>query len=337
MTPSKPISPRSQSRSRGMCAVIGTPLRSMKAGISVATPAPSAAAKPGRCTSRKLRSEMSTAAYSRPAVTEPYATKCFAQAASDSADDRSVPWKPRTLARAMRALSQGSSPGPSALRPQRGSRETSSIGAKVIASPSAAPSRAASRAVRSQTSVVEDAGFSERDRKERAMAVDDVQTQQQRNAEPRLLHRQSLHLVRGRGADQVQQIADGAVDDRLRGVPRDHRPGERMARRGHRQLPQLLGQRHPGYQGVDATHRRLRSGTQEALMMACCRLVNGCARQGLHETNDDKPRPRRHEAFVLKDARKRRALRVLPDRPPMPGFARVAAARHRACRTARRR
>ena len=133
-----------------MCAVIGTPLRSVKDGISVATPARTAATKPGRCTSRKARSEMSTAAYSRPAVTAPYATKCFAQAASDSADDRSVPWKPRTLACAMRALSQGSSPGPSAVRPQRGSRDTSSIGAKVIASPSAAPSRAASRAVRSQ-------------------------------------------------------------------------------------------------------------------------------------------------------------------------------------------
>ena len=48
----------------------------------------------------------------------------------------------------MRCAEQGSSPGPSTMRPQRGSRATSSIGAKVMASPSAAASTAASRAER---------------------------------------------------------------------------------------------------------------------------------------------------------------------------------------------
>ena len=60
---------------------------------------------------------------------------------------------------------------------------------------------------------VEDARLRERDRKERAMAVDDVQADQQRNAKPRILDGQSLHLVRGPGTDHVQQIADRAVDD----------------------------------------------------------------------------------------------------------------------------
>ena len=41
----------------------------------------------------------------------------------------------------------GSSPGPSALRPHRGSRDTSSMGANVMARPSAAASRADSLAV----------------------------------------------------------------------------------------------------------------------------------------------------------------------------------------------
>ena len=45
------------------------------------------------------------------------------------------------------------------------------------------------------------------------MAVDDVQADQQRNAKPRILDGQSLHLVRGPGTDHVQQIADRAVDD----------------------------------------------------------------------------------------------------------------------------
>ena len=73
------------------------------------------------------------------------------------------------------------------------------------------------------------------------MAVDDVQADQQRNAEPRLLDGQSLHLVRGPGTDHVQQIADRAVDDRLRGIPRDHRPGDRIAGGSHRKLAQLFG------------------------------------------------------------------------------------------------
>ena len=47
------------------------PARSVKAGMMAATPAATAAANGGRCTSCKLRSETSTDAYSRPAVTGP--------------------------------------------------------------------------------------------------------------------------------------------------------------------------------------------------------------------------------------------------------------------------
>ncbi len=151
-TPSKPSLSRRWSRSRAPFAVIGMPARSVNAGMIVATPAATAASNGGKWTSCSVRSEMSTEAYSRPAVTGPYAQKCFAHAASESGDDKSWPWKPRILAAAILAASHASSPGPSAVRPQRGSRETSSIGAKVSPSPSCAASLAASRAVSSQAS-----------------------------------------------------------------------------------------------------------------------------------------------------------------------------------------
>ena len=69
----------------------------------------------------------------------------------------------------------GSSPGPSTPRPQRGSRAISSIGAKVMLTPSQLASRAASRAVSSQISRIEHGGFGQHHRKRGAVAVDDVE------------------------------------------------------------------------------------------------------------------------------------------------------------------
>ena len=53
------------------------------------------------------------------------------------------PWKPRTWAAATAAPRKGSSPAPSMIRPQRGSRAMSTIGAKVQWIPTARASRAA--------------------------------------------------------------------------------------------------------------------------------------------------------------------------------------------------
>ena len=91
MTPSKPCLMRSQSCNKALFAVMGTPARSLNAGMMATTPAATAAANGGKCTSCNVRSEMSTLAYSRPAVTAPYAQKCLAHAASDSALFRSRP------------------------------------------------------------------------------------------------------------------------------------------------------------------------------------------------------------------------------------------------------
>src|SRR3546814_6031443 len=68
--------------------------------------------------------------------------------------------------------------------------------------------------------------LAERDRKQRAMAVNDVEADQQRNSKPRFLDGDALHLVRRAGADHVQQIADRAVADRLGGVAGDDRRSE---------------------------------------------------------------------------------------------------------------
>ena len=61
----------------------------------------------------------------------------------------------------------------------------------------------------------------------RAVAVDDVEADQQRNAEPRLLDGDALHLVHGPGADQVEQVADRAVRMDSVESPAMHRAGDR--------------------------------------------------------------------------------------------------------------
>src|SRR6476659_1160049 len=61
----------------------------------------------------------------------------------------SAPWKPRTRAAAITEPRYGSSPEPSTMRPHRGSRAMSTMGANVQWRPFAAPSAAATRAARS--------------------------------------------------------------------------------------------------------------------------------------------------------------------------------------------
>mmetsp|Transcript_35901 Transcript_35901/g.101056 ORF Transcript_35901/g.101056 Transcript_35901/m.101056 type:complete len:272 (+) Transcript_35901:1621-2436(+) len=120
--------------------------------MTVSAPASNEALKAGRWTSRRLASEISTKLYSMPPLTPPYAAKCFGQARREAAAPRSSPWKPRTRAFASSVPRWTSSPEPSATRPQRWSRATSTIGAKVQWMPRAVASSAVARAVRRASS-----------------------------------------------------------------------------------------------------------------------------------------------------------------------------------------
>ena len=168
---------------------------------------------------------------------------------------RSSPWKPRTLASAKRDANQGSSPGPSAIRPQRGSRVTSSIGAKVNAIPSSAASAAATRAVRSQSSGIECGGLGERNRENGPVPMDDVEAKQQGNAEAGFLHRHSLNRPHRLGAPEIEHAADPPRANARFGVARQHRPGHDAVGRRHGELADFFLKRHRRQQRVEAVHR----------------------------------------------------------------------------------
>ena len=91
---------------------------------------------------------------------------------------------------------------------------------------------------------IERRGLRERHGKDRAVTVDHVEPDQQRNAEPRFLDGDSLHVVNVLCADEVEQIAESAVADRVRGIAGDDGPGDRVRRGGHGELAQLLRQGH---------------------------------------------------------------------------------------------
>ena len=77
-----------------------------------------------------------------------------------------------------------------------------------------------------------------------AVAMNHVESDEQRNAETRLLDRQPLHVPHMMGPDHVEEIADGAVLDRLRRIPRDHRARHRVAGGRHGELAELFSQSH---------------------------------------------------------------------------------------------
>ena len=77
------------------------------------------------------------------------------------------------------------------------------------------------------------------------MAVDHVQSKEQRNMQPRLLHRDVLIVVRLLRARYVEQRADLALRQHrieIELLPR--RSGDRAAGRILRQLPDLFLERH---------------------------------------------------------------------------------------------
>ncbi len=101
---------------------------------------------------------------------------------------------------------------------------------------------------------IERRSFGKRHRKDRAVAVDHVEADQERNAKPRFLDGDALHVVNGPRTDEVEQVADRPVADRIGGIAGDDGARHGVARGGHRELAELLGQRHLIYQLVDLAH-----------------------------------------------------------------------------------
>ena len=134
------------------------------------------------------------------------------------------------------------------MRPQRASRATSTIGAKVQCRPDAAASVAATRADFSASAGSKLAASASGTGKMVRNAVDDVVREEQRDAQPRLLDRDLLQLAGQRGPGNAKERADLAVADAgLEAVlDRQGDPGVLG------QLAQLLLQGHAGEQPLDA-------------------------------------------------------------------------------------
>ena len=81
-----------------------------------------------------------------PKVVAPSPTKCLAQATTRFGSRGLAPWKPRTAATPMSRDSSVDSPKPSYVRPQRSSRTTATMGAKVHWMPVARTSSAVTAA-----------------------------------------------------------------------------------------------------------------------------------------------------------------------------------------------
>jgi hypothetical protein len=84
--------------------------------------------------------------------------------------------------------------------------------------------------------------------------VHDVESDEQRDAETRLLHGQALHVAYVRRPDQVEQIPDRAGLNRIGRIADDDRTGHRKACGGHGELPELFRQGHGAHQRIDTVH-----------------------------------------------------------------------------------
>ena len=93
---------------------------------------------------------------------------------------------------------------------------------------------------------VEGAGLRERDREDGAEAVQNVEAEEERNAEAAFLDRRLLRGAHGIAAPEVEEAADRAGAHVGAEVARDDRTGGGEAGAQHRQLAELLGERHRG-------------------------------------------------------------------------------------------
>ncbi len=98
---------------------------------------------------------------------------------------------------------------------------------------------------------IEGAGLGDRHREQGAVAVDHVVAEEQRDLQPRFLHRHALHGGDLGRADEVDETADLAVAHRVGGVARGDGARQRRAPGQHVELPGLLGEGHGGDQCVD--------------------------------------------------------------------------------------
>ena len=101
---------------------------------------------------------------------------------------------------------------------------------------------------------IEQTRFRQRNRKNRAMAVDDVETQQQGNAEARFINGKALYGPHFACAPKVQQGADTSGADTLSHVVQRARAGDHLRRCDHIELADLFLDRHRRQQRIDASH-----------------------------------------------------------------------------------
>ena len=173
------------------------------------------------------------------------------------------PWKPRTWAAATADPRYGSSPALSTIRPQRGSRAMSTIGANAQWIPAARASRAATAWPLLDRLGIPRRGHRDRHREDRAQTVDHVKPEQDRDPVPVARDGQPLQPVDLRRVGDEQQRADLPPGQRRLDVgllpgggPGRIRSGVLRRREAEvevlGELPGLLRHRHLGDQRVNA-------------------------------------------------------------------------------------
>jgi hypothetical protein len=100
----------------------------------------------------------------------------------------------------------------------------------------------------------EQAGFREGDGKNRVVAVNDVEAQEQGNAEAGFLDREALDGARFVGAPEIEQAPDPPRPYPFMQVTKLARAGDRARRGDHVELPDLFLDRHRREQRIDASH-----------------------------------------------------------------------------------
>jgi hypothetical protein len=133
-------------RSSAALPVVGTPPSALNAVMKLAVPACAAASNGGRYGLAQGALETVGAGVVAPALGRAVGAEVLGRGHDRVGRGQSLPWNPRTCAAAIALPRNGSSPAPSTIRPQRGSRATSTIGAKVQCRPAALASAAAMRA-----------------------------------------------------------------------------------------------------------------------------------------------------------------------------------------------
>src|SRR5262249_13370232 len=99
----------------------------------------------------------------------------------------------------------------------------------------------------------EGAGLSQWNGKYRPMAVDDVEAKEERNAEARFFHGESLDFVRFLGAPVIEEASDPAGSNPRPDILKRCGAGDGESRGNHVQLADLFVDRHCGQQRIDAS------------------------------------------------------------------------------------